>query len=105
MSNSAMGLSDALEQLRAEIADSAEKAADADIKFPVTSITVELQAVLTRTGEGKAGFKIPVIDLEVGGGGSLAKEQTHTITVVLSGPRNRSGDPVDVASSRREPKH
>jgi Trypsin-co-occurring domain 2 len=93
-----VGLSDALEALRAEFELARAKAAESDVQFPVESVTVELKVVATKEAGGKAGFRVPVIAAEVGGSGSRSSELTQTITVVLGGPVDREGTPQPVAS-------
>jgi len=51
----------------------------------------------TTTAGGKAGFKVPVVNLEIGGEASRQWQHTHTVTVVLGAPVDRTGVPVKVA--------
>ena len=50
-----VGLSDALEALRAELASAREKAADNDVQFPIETLTVELRVAVTRSADGNDG--------------------------------------------------
>lgn len=93
-----VGLSDALEALRAEFAEAKVKAAGNDLQFPIETVTLELRTVLTRTREGKAGFTVPFVNAEVGGGAARGSERTQTLTVVLGAPVDAAGRPVKVAS-------
>ncbi|MEU9842486.1 trypco2 family protein [Actinomadura sp. NPDC048032] len=89
-----MGLADALDLLRTEVAAAQQRAAGAGVRFPIQSLTVEFKVGLTRRAGGRAGFKVPF--LEAGGDGSIAKETVHTVTVVLGAPADASGRPVRV---------
>ena len=44
--------------------------ASSEIQLPVESMTVELTVTATREVNGKAGFKVPIVEVELGGGGS-----------------------------------
>ena len=91
-----IGLADAIYQLKSEFAAAQMQPAPGGIRMPVKSVTVELKVVATKAGEAKAGFKVPVIDLEFGGGGSLSNELTHTITVVFDVPVDADGNQVEM---------
>jgi hypothetical protein len=54
--------------------------------------------------DGKAGFKVPFVDLELGGGGSRERGSDQTVTVVFGGPVDREGRPVKVAQASSERK-
>ncbi|MBE1608865.1 hypothetical protein HEB94_005713 [Actinopolymorpha pittospori] len=62
-------------------------------------MTVQLQVVATKGVGAKAGFKVPVVSLELGGDGSRQWQNTSTITVVLDPPVDRNGMPVKVTST------
>ena len=93
-----LGLAEALEALRAELDAARLKAAGRDLQFPITQVTVELKAVVTRDAEGKAGFKVPFVNAELGGSASRGSERVQTLTLVLGPPVDRMGRPVKVAS-------
>ena len=67
-------------------------------------MTVELKVTATRSVDGKAGFKVPFVDLEIGGGSGREHGSEQTVTVVFGGPVDRDGQPVKVAqaSARRK---
>ena len=67
-------------------------------------MTVELTVTATRTVDGKAGFKVPIVQVELGGGGSRERGTGQTVTVVFGGPVDREGRPVKVAQATDEPK-
>ena len=60
-------------------------------------MTVVLKVTATRLVDGKAGFKVPVVELELGGGRSRERGSEQTVTVVFGGPVDRDGRPVKVA--------
>jgi hypothetical protein len=76
----------------------------ADILFPVNKVTVQLQVVATREAGGKAGFTVPVVNLELGGSASVTSGQTSTVTVEFGTPVDRHGTPVKVAQGSDQPK-
>jgi hypothetical protein len=92
-----IGLADAIGMLRDEVLKARMAAAGSDVQFPVSSMTLELQVVATHTAEGKAGFCVPVINLEIGGSGGWEREATQTVTVVFEPPVDQQGNPVKVA--------
>jgi len=76
--------------------------AASDIQLPVQSMTVVLTVRATRSADGKAGFKVPIVDLELGAGASREHGSEQTVTVVFGGPVDRDGNPVKVAESSDE---
>jgi Trypsin-co-occurring domain 2 len=84
-------LAEAIEALRNNLLKARAEGATSDIQLPVESMTVELTVTATRTREGKAGFKVPFVPLEVGGGGSRERGTGQTVTVVFGGPVDREG--------------
>ena len=99
-----VGLDEALEGLRAQMASAHAKAAGTDLQFPVESLTVEFKVAVTRSSEGKAGFRVPVVGAELGGSGSRASESVQTVTLVLGPPVDREGKAIKVASRTSERK-
>ena len=67
-----IGLADAIAALRDELLQARAEGAGSDIQLPVDSMTVELTVTATRSVEGKAGFTVPFIGLELGGGGGAS---------------------------------
>lgn len=92
-----IGLDEAIEALRVDLEAARSRAGKVEVRLPITSMTVELQAVVTKSADGKAGFKIPVIDLELGVGGSWSRESTQTVTIVFGPPVDRGGETFPVA--------
>jgi hypothetical protein len=94
-----LGLADAIGLLRDELLRARAAGGRSDIQLPVNSMTVELTVTATRSRDGKAGFTIPVVGLELGGGAGREHAARHTVTVVFGAPVDRAGNPVKVASA------
>jgi Trypsin-co-occurring domain 2 len=94
-----LGLSEAIELLRDELLKARAAGAKSDIQLPVESMTVNLSVTATRSADGKAGFTVPIVGVQLGG--SLGQERglEQKITVVFGGPVDRDGQPVKVAST------
>jgi hypothetical protein len=92
-----LGLSDAIELLRDELLRAHAAGAESDIQLPVESMTVQLQVAATRTRGGKAGFSVPIVNVELGGSVGWQRDATQTVTVVFGGPVDPAGNPVKVA--------
>jgi len=92
---SEIGLGETIDALRAELAAAVERARDTDIQFPVAGVQLEFHVGVKKEGEGTAGVKFWV--LELGAGGSYARESIQTVTVTLGAPVDRSGAPVKVS--------
>jgi Trypsin-co-occurring domain 2 len=103
-SSDGLGLADAIGLLRDELLEAHAAGAGSDIQLPVESMTVELIVTATRSVDGKAGFKVPLVDLEVGGGAGRERGSEQTVRVVFGGPVDRDGRPVKLAqeSARRK---
>lgn len=99
-----IGLGDALEMLRSELAAAQAQAATKDIQFPIESLTVELKVGITRSKEGKAGFTVPFIGAGLGGSAGYDEQTVQTVSLVLASPVDREGRPVKVFSSADERK-
>ena len=99
-----LGLAEAIESLRDELLQARAAGGASDIQLPVESMTVELKVTATRSKGGKAGFKVPVVDLELGGSGGQERGSEQTVTVVFGGPVDREGRPVKVAQESEQPK-
>jgi hypothetical protein len=99
-----LGLADAIGMLRDELLKARAAGADSDIQLPVESMTVVLTVEATKSVDGKAGFKVPVVDLELGAGGSRERSSGQTVTVVFGQPLDRDGRPVKVARASDKPK-
>jgi hypothetical protein len=90
-------LSEAIEQLRDELLEARAAGAASDIQLPVESLTVELSLTVTVSADGKAGFTVPVVGLQLGGGGSRDRGTGQKVTVVFGSPLDREGQPARIA--------
>jgi hypothetical protein len=99
-----VGLADAIGLLRDELLKARAAGAESDIQLPVESMTVVLTVEATKSVDGKAGFKVPVVEVELGGGGSRQRSSGQTVTVVFGEPVDRQGRPVKVARASDKPK-
>lgn len=92
------GLEQAIEALREDLTK-ASKAGGDGVKFPVTSVTVELNVVATKSKNGKAGFKVPWVNVELGGEMAKSNQITNTLTIVLGPPVDAQGNQVRVGET------
>ncbi len=97
-----IGLDEALEALRAELASARLKAAGEDLQFPIESLTIELRVGVTRSKAGKAGFHVPLLEAQLGGSVGLDRQALQTVTLVLGAPVDQSGNSLKVASASNE---
>jgi hypothetical protein len=97
-------LAEALEELRGALAEAQARAAEQDVQFPIQTLTVELQVVVTRSRDGKAGFRVPVVGAELGGSVGHERQALQTLTVVLGPPLDRLGRPIRVSEEREGPR-
>ena len=99
-----IGLQQAIEAVRADLLAARASGEHADVRFPVDKVTVQLQVVATHEAGGKAGFKVPVVNLELGGSALVTSGQTSTVTVEFGMPVDRHGTPVKVSQGSDQPK-
>jgi Trypsin-co-occurring domain 2 len=92
-----VGLAEALEYLRSELALAQERGSRAGIQFPIQSLTIELTVGLTKTRDGKAGFRVPYVGVELGGSMGMHHDTLQTITLQLAGPVDQEGRPIKVS--------
>lgn len=91
-----VGLDEALAALRSDLAAAQTEAAGSDLQFPVESVTVELTVAVTKSVDGKAGFRVPVLGAELGASGGREASSTQKLTVTLGPPVDAAGRPVKV---------
>jgi hypothetical protein len=99
-----IGLAEAIESIRGSLLAARASGEGQDIRLPVESVTVELQVVGTSGVDGRAGFKVPVVNLELGGSTSRQWENTSVVTVVFGPPVDRDGHVVKIAQTSDSPK-
>jgi len=92
------GLDDAIEALKADLMRASRSPGD-DLRFPITSVTIDLKVVATRNKSGKAGFKVPFINTELGGEVGRKDETVSTITIQLGSPVDAAGSQVSVGDA------
>ena len=90
-----IGLVEAIDALRSELAAAVEKAQGQEIQFPIGSVQLEFQVGVTWDTEAKAGVKFWV--LELGASGSYANESVQKVTLNLEAPVDAEGRAVKVA--------
>jgi hypothetical protein len=96
---SGLALSEAIGLLRDELLQARAVGAESDIQLPVESMTVELSVSATRSADGRAGFTVPVVGVQLGGGMGREQGSEQKVTVVFGAPVDREGKPVKVASA------
>lgn len=94
-----LGLAEAIGLLRDELLRARAAGAGSEIQLPVESMTVDLTITATRSVDGRAGFTVPVVNFQLGGGGARERGSEQKVTVVFGGPVDRDGNPVKVASA------
>ena len=99
-----LGLADAIGLLRDDLLKAQAAGAGSDIQLPVESMTVQLTVTATKSKDGKAGFKVPIVELELGGGAGQERGSEQMVTVVFGGPVDREGRPVKVMQRSAQPK-
>jgi len=97
-----IGLADAIAMLRAEVLSAHGAAAGSPVQFPVDSMVVELKVAATRSVDGKAGFCVPFVNVELGAGAGWQRETMQTVTITFGSPIDPDGNPVKVARSSEE---
>ncbi|MEU3649765.1 trypco2 family protein [Lentzea sp. NPDC034063] len=76
-----IGLAEAIQALRAELAESIAGSADQDIKFKLGTVDLEFQVAVSDKVEGTAGIKFWVVNAGVKASGS--NSATHTVKIQL----------------------
>lgn len=99
-----LGLAEAIGVLRDELLRARAAGARSDIQLPVESMTVELTVTATRSVDGKVGFAVPVVSLQLSGGGAREHGSEQKVTVVFGAPVDRTGAAVKVAEATDEVK-
>lgn len=89
-----IGLVETVEKLRAELAEAVEKGRDAEIQFPVGSIQLEFNVVVSRDVEAKGGLQFWIVSF--GGGAKEGEQVTHKVVINLESPVGPDGVPVQV---------
>jgi hypothetical protein len=82
-----VGLAEAIQIIRGELAAAQRAGQDDPIGFEVGPVEIEFSMVAARTGSGKAGIQFGVVT--AGAEGCLSREETHRVTVTLQ-PKDRA---------------
>lgn len=85
-----VGLAEVIGQVRDELERAQRAGEGRDLRFSVENVHLEFAVQVRREGSGRAELRIGV--LTAGGGGSAARDTTHTIRVELK-PHGGDGDP------------
>jgi hypothetical protein len=88
--------------LRDELLRARAEGAGSAVQLPIESMTVELTVTASRSVDGKAGFKVPFVEVELGGGGTRERGAGQHVTVVFGGPVDERGRPVKIARASEE---
>jgi hypothetical protein len=92
-----IGLTEAIETLRAELADAVEAGSGEALHFPVEGVTLEFHVGVSR--DVHADGKVKVWVLELGAGGSYKTESVQKISIKLGAPVDAFGETVEVTRS------
>lgn len=86
-------LADAVEQLRKELSDAAERGASEDLQFDVDEIELQLAVEMEKAGgpSGKVSFNVLGVGAELGGEASISKSNSHVVTLKLKPRGDASG--------------
>jgi hypothetical protein len=90
-----VGLAEAIQVLRDELAAAREAGEGEETVFAVGPIEVEFSVVAKRTGEGKAGLTFGVVTLGMSGG--TGREETHRVKVTLMPRDAATGQPPEIS--------
>ena len=93
MPETRVGLAAAIQELRKELVAAIAEGDDADLRFALGPVELELELELTNQREGQAGIAAWV--LTAGGKTSRGETSTHTIRLTLT-PVGPGGKPSDV---------
>lgn len=103
-SGDGIGLADAIKMLRAEVLNAHRAAVGSNVRFPVESMALELKVAATRSADGKAGFCVPFVNVELGASTGWQRETMQTVTVTFGTPVDDKDNPIDVSLTSNKPK-
>lgn len=93
-------ISEAITVLRRELLKARDLGLHEEVRFPVQSMTIELQVAAVIGADGHFGFSVPLVGLAVGGSGSTARTTTHTVRIVLGPPRGEFEVSLDTSEEK-----
>ncbi len=85
-----IGISEAIEELRAELSKALALSKDKDIQFVVQDVDLELELAVTK--EGELGGKVNWWVLEIDARGKATSEATHRVTLKLAPLTLKNGE-------------
>lgn len=88
-------LTDAIEQIRAQLADAMEKGKGAPLAFRSGPVELEFEVAFSATGGGEFGVKAYV--LSIGAKGEMTREVTNRVKISLT-PVSPTGDDILIGS-------
>lgn len=95
MQQPGLDLASAVAALRMELLEAmASSDPEIGVHFPVGEIVLTFQVVAGRQGDARAGVKFWVVEASTGG--TLSKQETHTVTVTLKPPVDDDGQPIKI---------
>ena len=97
-----IGLTEAIESIRGDLLAARASGENSEIRLPVSSVTVQLEVIATSGIDGRAGFKVPFVNAELGASASHQWKTTSTVTIVFDAPVDRDGNPIKVAEASSE---
>lgn len=86
-----IGLTEAIAELRREVARAVASGSSEDMRFEVGEITMTFEVAVERGVGGKGGIKFWVV--EAGGEASKSTTKTHSLSIPLT-PKRRDGSPI-----------
>lgn len=87
-----VGIADAIDTLREELAEAISRGDGEELRFKVNGIELELTVACEINGNGKASFKVFGIGAEVGGGAKGTNTHKIKLTLETSDKEGRKKD-------------
>jgi hypothetical protein len=94
-----IGLANAIQAVRQELATAMAAGAKEEIRFQVSSVELQFQVVVSKSADASGKVRFWVVD--VGAGGTVERAATHTIQVQLD-PITSQGEEVEVRSKESQ---
>ncbi len=98
MAGSELELAEAIDVLRTELRKAQDSGREADVRFSVGPVEVELAVEIVKEAGGEASVKVLSL-LSLGAKGDVSKGKTNRVKVVLN-PIGVGGKPFEIASAR-----
>jgi hypothetical protein len=91
-------ITEAIEQLRAQLTAVQEGSKDARLRFVVAEVEMEFLVEVTKGGGGSGGLRLGLVS--VGADGRVTKGSSHRLRLKLDVTDTESGDPAIVSDRR-----